>query len=81
MDKVISAVLGTLSLCAGIVALAGYAYPALQDLLPPPPGVIIYGRPSLAEGLLGVLIIWSLTLGAFYMAFRFLRFVISPRKH
>jgi hypothetical protein len=81
MHKVISAILGTLSLCAGIVALVGYAYPALQDLLPPPSGVIIYGGSSLAERLFALLINWSLTLGAFYMGFRLLRFVISPRKH
>jgi hypothetical protein len=80
LHKAVSAVLGVLSACAGIVALVGYAYPAAQDLLPPPPGVVIYGRTSLSERLLAALLIWSLTSGAFYMAFRLLRFVVVSRK-
>jgi hypothetical protein len=80
MHKTVSAILGVLSVCAGIVAFIGYAYPALQDLLAPPPGVVIYGRSSLPERFFAVLVIWGLTMAAFYMGFRFLRFLILPRK-
>jgi amino acid transporter len=80
MSRVISAILGTLALFAGIVALVGYAYPSLQDLLPPPSGTIFYNHASFGERLFGLVINWSLTLGAFYMGFRFLRRAIGSRK-
>jgi hypothetical protein len=80
MHKIVSRILGTLSLCAGIVALVGYAFPALHDLMPLPAGRIVYGRDSLSQRLFAVLIIWSLTLAAFYMGFRFLRLLDLLRK-
>jgi len=79
IHKVVSAILGALSLCAGMVALVGYAFPALQDLIPPA-GRIVYRNDTLSQRVLAVLIIWSLTIAAFYMGFRFLRFLDSPRK-
>src|SRR5438045_2192484 len=80
LHKIFSAALGVLSACAGLVALVEYAYRAAQDLLPVSPDVVIYGRASVAVRILAVLIIWSLSAGALYMAFRLLRSALVPRK-
>jgi hypothetical protein len=80
--KIISATLGLLSLCAGVVALIDFALPTFQDLLPLRPGVIVYGgRASGSVRLFGALIASGLTFGAFYMGFRLLRFLGGQRKH
>lgn len=82
IHKIVSGVLGVLSLAAGVVAFVGYALPALQDLMPKPAGVIIYrgDGDTLSQRIFGVLIIWGLTIAAFYMGFRLLRFLNLPRK-
>ena len=63
--RVISIVLGTLAGIAGLVCLVGYAIPAWDDLSNP--------RVNRSVAILGIAIIWSITLGAFVMAYRFLR--------
>ena len=67
--RVVSIVLGTLAGIAGLVSLVGYAIPSFQDL----------SNPNLSRGtvVLGIAIIWLVTVVAFVMAYRFLR---SPRK-
>ena len=80
MKRIVSAGLGLLSACAGIVALFGYAYPATEKLFPPPSRVVVYSQATLSEQLLGATVMWCLTLGAFFMAFRMLRFAFSSRK-
>ena len=80
LHRVISAVLGVLVACAGFIFLIGYAVPAVEDVFPLPPNVVIYGRTSLSERLLGAVISVILTAGAFWMAFRFLRFAFFSKK-
>jgi len=80
VKRIVSAGLGLLSACAGMVALFGYAYPATEQLFPPPSGVVVYSQVTLSEQLLAATVIWCLTLGAFFMAFRMLRFALSSRK-
>ena len=80
MKRIVSAGLGLLSACAGIVSLFGYAYPATEKLFAPPSGVVVYSQVTLSEQLLAATVIWCLTLGAFFMAFRMLRFALSSRK-
>jgi len=80
IHKTVSFVLGLLSLVAGIVALVGYALPALHDLMPTPAGVLIYRGDTLAQRLFGAVIIWGLTIAAFYMGVRLLRFLNLPQK-
>jgi hypothetical protein len=76
--------LGLISAFAGIVALVGYAIPdvedLLRDLLPLPPGVVIYHGNSLLVRLLGTALTCGLAVGALYMAIRLLRDVLIPRK-
>ena len=82
--KSVSVFLGLTSAAAGIFALVVYAVPdvkdLLQDLLPLPPGVVIYHGDSLLTRLLGAVLTCGLAAGAFYMAFRLLRGVLIPRK-
>lgn len=78
--KVLMVFLGLLSAFAGVVALVGYAIPAMEDLLPVPAGVVVYRGDSLFVRILGALFTCGLAAGAFYMAFRLLRAVLIPRK-
>jgi len=41
---------------------------------------VVYSQVTLSEQLLAATVIWCLTLGAFFMAFRMLRFALSSRK-
>lgn len=82
--KPVSVFLGLTSAGAGIFALVVYAVPdvedLLQDLLPLPPGVVIYHGDSLFVRLADTVLTCGLAAGAFYMAFRLLRGVLIPRK-
>jgi hypothetical protein len=80
IHKIVSVILGVLSFVAGIVALVGYALPALHDIMPAPAGVIIYRSDTLSQRFVGAVIIWGLTIAAFYMGFRLLRFLDLPQK-
>ena len=73
--KIVSGIIGALSLCAGIVSFLDFGLPTLHDLMPLHSGVIVYGRGSVPQRLFAALIGWGLTIGAFYMGFRFLRFL------
>jgi hypothetical protein len=57
--------LGTLVATAGCISLVGYAIPSFDD----------FSNPDVSRGtaILGIAIIWSITVGAFVMAFRFLK--------
>jgi hypothetical protein len=78
--KSVSVALGLISAFAGLVALIGYAIPAVEDLLPVAAGVVVYRGDSLLLRLLGAVLTCGLAAGAFYMAFRLLRDVLIPRK-
>jgi hypothetical protein len=80
LRKSVSVALGLISAFAGLVALVGYAIPAVEDLLTVPAGVVVYRGDSLLMRLLGAALNCGLAAGAFYMAFRLLRDVLIPRK-
>ena len=52
---------------AGLFLLVGYAIPSLEDLS------LTRDTHPVSEIILGIAVIWALTLSALYMAFRFLR--------
>jgi hypothetical protein len=68
-QKVVYRVLGTLVILAGILWTLGYAIWTESDFRLP--GV------SFRDALLGFAIGWTLSLGAFYMGYRFLRKLFS----
>jgi hypothetical protein len=65
IHRTASVTLGAMAAMAGLVSLVGYAIPSLVDFSDPNVGH--------ATAIVGIAIIWSITLGAFIMAFRLLR--------
>jgi hypothetical protein len=63
LRKSVLVVLGLISAFAGIVALLGYAIPAVEDLLPVSAGVVVYRGDSLLMRLLGAVLTCGLAAG------------------
>jgi protein-S-isoprenylcysteine O-methyltransferase Ste14 len=71
--RIISALLGALATLSGVVA-SGYAIgvSSIEELT--------RSDVPMWERILGVVVLWGLTIGAFYMAFRLFRFAFVERK-
>jgi hypothetical protein len=67
--KIVYGIFGTLVILAGIFWTLGYAIWTIDDFRSP--------EVSFGQALLGVAISWTLSLGAFYMGYRYLRELFS----